>query len=334
VSVASGGGSAAAGADYTALTQTVSWADGDTATKTVALIVSDDDADEPNETVVVTIANPTGDATVGTPASATVTILDDDLPPPGPSTQNVSARGSYGGGAMGWWMVVLAALLVLRRSPAKAGPTPIARFTSIAGLLVLPFVASAADDGAGWYIGVRGGVATSTLSEGDIERALAERGHEVDATVDDSHAMGAVFGGHRWANGFGLEVGYVDLGEYEVELAATTTDPDGLLVDAQAELADAGRGLSAALTWSWALGDSIELTPHVGAYYWESERELRTSDGNLKSEEDGVDATAGITLGWRLSPAWSLGIGWDVWAAGDRNDLHTWSAALTYRFAD
>jgi hypothetical protein len=326
VSVASGGGSAAAGADYTALSQTVSWADGDTQSKTVALSINDDSTDEPSETVIVTIANATGGATVGAPASATVTIVDDDPPPPGPVQQNVSARGSYGGGAMEWWMVVVLGVLALLRR-VKIRPVSLAAL-----LFLLPFAASAADETAGWYVGVRVGVATSTLGEGEIERALAARGHAVDASVDDSHAMGALFGGHRWSNGFGLEVGFVDLGEYDIALSGTTTDPAGLLPDAASQLADAGRGLSASLTRTWALTDRLDLTPRVGAYYWESKRELRSGAGRLEREESGVDATAGLTLGIRLSPSWSLGLGWDAWAAGDRNDVRTWTAALTYRF--
>jgi hypothetical protein len=199
-------------------------------------------------------------------------------------------------------------------------------------LLLLPVAASAADDKAGWYLGIRGGVATSTLDESDIERSLAARGHVVDATLDDSHAMGALFGGHRWANGLGLEMAFVDLGEYDVALSATTTDPTRLLADARSVLADAGEGVSVSLTWSWTLSDRVELTPRVGAYYWESERELRSSVGSLHSEDDGVEATAGIALGLQLSPAWALALGWDAWDGGDRNDVRAWNASLTYRF--
>jgi Outer membrane protein beta-barrel domain len=198
-------------------------------------------------------------------------------------------------------------------------------------LLLLPAVTWAADNTSGWYIGVRGGVATSTLDDSDVERALAARGHVVDATVDDSHAMGALFGGYRWASGFGLEVGLVDLAEYDVALSATTSNPAALLADARSVLADAGRGLSAALTWTWALTETVELTPRAGAYYWESERELRSSAGNLRSTNNGFDLTGGIVLGWRLSPAWSLGLGWEAWDAGGRNDVRAWHASLTYR---
>ncbi len=309
VSVASGGGSAAAGADYTAVSQTVSWANGDSAAKTVALTIADDSLDEPNETVVLALSNATGGATLGAVATATVTIVDNDPAPPGPATQSVSARGSYGGGAMGWWMLIPALLALLRGS-----------------------LTWAADNTSGWYVGVRGGVATSTLGEGDIERSLAARGHVVDATLDDSHAMGALFGGHRWANGLGLEVGFVDLAEYDVALSATTTDPAALLRDAESVLAAAGRGASVSLTWTWQLTERVDLTPRAGGYYWESESELRSSAGRARREDDGLDATAGIALGVRLSSAWSFGLGWDIWDAGDRNDVRAWNASLTYRF--
>lgn len=339
ISYSTSNGTASAGSDYTAASGTLTWADGDAAPKTFDIDIQDDALDEGDEGVQLALTNATGGAALGSQSTATLTITDndapdDDTPTVQPGTQSVSAGGSYGGGAMGWWwMVALGVLWIFSRrsgfSPtkkswAKAQPTVL--------LLLLPFAASAADHSAGWYIGVRGGVATSTLSEGDIERALAAHGHTVDVSVDGRHAIGELFGGHRWANGLGLQLGIVELGEYDVSLSGTTTDPAGLLADAETQLADAGRGLSAALAWSWALTERIELTPRVGAYYWESERELRSSVGSLKSEETALDATGGITLGVWLSPAWSLGIGWDVWAAGDRNDIRAWSASLMYRF--
>jgi hypothetical protein len=309
VSVASGGGSAAASTDYTALSQTVSWANGDAAAKTVVLQVLEDSVDEPNETVNVTISSPSGGATIGAQASATVTIVDNDPAPPGPATQSVDARGSYGGGAMGWFMVIIGIAFVLA-----------------------PALGSAAERAAGWYVGMRGGVAKSTLDAGEFERALAARGHSVEATVDDGDPMAAVFGGYRWANGLGLEGVLVDLSEYDVTLSGTTTNPAGLLQDAQAALADAGRGLGVSLTWSWPFAERFDLTARVGGYYWESERELDGSFGRLTQDESGFDGTAGLSVTMRLSQSWSLGAGWEVWDAGDRNDVRAWTAVLTYRF--
>lgn len=69
-------GSATAGTDYTPLQVPVSFASGAT-TATVSVSPLDDSAGEASETVIATIAAGTG-YTIGTPSSATVTIVDDE----------------------------------------------------------------------------------------------------------------------------------------------------------------------------------------------------------------------------------------------------------------
>lgn len=334
VSVASGGGSAAAGSDYTALSQTVSWADGDAASKTVSLVIVNDSADEPDETVVVTLSNPTGGASLGSVSSATVTIVDDDeaapaTPPSPPQTaQNAAARGSYGGGgAMAWLSLLALAVLAvaMRGSHRKRG-------ASMLALLVMSASIARADDMSGWYVGVRGGVAETTQDESDIAQSLAARGHSVAVDLDDREATWSVFGGFRWANGFGIEVAVVDLGEYDVTMSGTTNSPSTLLRDGVHIMADAGEGVSVSLAWSLALGERFALTPRIGGYYWESTRELRSALGRARRKEDGFDVTGGLSLEWRVSDAWSLGLAYDVWDAGGNNDVRAVAASLGYRF--
>jgi uncharacterized repeat protein (TIGR01451 family) len=75
------GGTAAAGSDFTLVAGTLNWADGDMAPKTITVTLIDDiEAAEPNETVEVTLSNATGGATIGAPATTTLTIVDDDVP--------------------------------------------------------------------------------------------------------------------------------------------------------------------------------------------------------------------------------------------------------------
>ncbi len=76
VGYATGGGTASAGADYTAASGTADFAIGAT-TAVVPLDVLGDLLDEPDEEFGVTLSNPVG-ATIGTPSTGTVTILDDD----------------------------------------------------------------------------------------------------------------------------------------------------------------------------------------------------------------------------------------------------------------
>ena len=77
-------GTATAGQDYTATTNFVTWADGDTANKNVAITILNDSVVESNETFTVTFFTTFGGATIGAQAAATVTITDDDTPPPSP----------------------------------------------------------------------------------------------------------------------------------------------------------------------------------------------------------------------------------------------------------
>ena len=78
VQYASSDGTAAAGSDYTAVSGTLTFADGDTS-KTLTLATIEDSNDEADETFVLTLSNPTGGATLGSPDQATITIQDDDM---------------------------------------------------------------------------------------------------------------------------------------------------------------------------------------------------------------------------------------------------------------
>lgn len=322
VSVASGGGSASAGTDYTALAQTIDWAAGDAANKTVVLTVANDSADEADETVTLTLSNPTGGATLGAVPSTTVTIVDDDVtvtPPPASSTQT---SGSYGGGGFEWYsLLVLAALLVRRRVWLLAG-----------GLVASMSMANAAESVAGIYVGVRGGISQSSLDSGDIERRLANAGFEMEVSSDDSDTTWSLFGGYRWANGLGIEAGFVDLGEFDVAMEGETSDPDGFLPVAAGTLGDAGYAGALTLGWQWAVTDSFAVTPRIGLYYWESQNELTNGSGRVRIEDSGTEITGGLGFSWRLDPRWAIGLQWDAYDAGDHHDLHTWTASIEYSF--
>jgi subtilisin family serine protease len=92
VSYATANGTATAGSDYISASGTLSWADGDTTSKTFSIFITDDSLNELDETFTVTLSIPTGGATLGSPSSATVTIVDDDLMP----TVQFSGAGSSG----------------------------------------------------------------------------------------------------------------------------------------------------------------------------------------------------------------------------------------------
>lgn len=89
------GGTATAGADYTAIVGTLTWTDGESAPKTISLPLLDDADSETAETVVVKLLTPSQPGALGAPATVTVTIADDES---GAGMGN-GGGGDNGGGA-------------------------------------------------------------------------------------------------------------------------------------------------------------------------------------------------------------------------------------------
>ena len=78
VSYATADGSAKAGQDYTATSGTLSWASGDAQDKVIEISITNDSVYEGDEGFSVELSNVSG-ASLGSPATAQVTIVDDDL---------------------------------------------------------------------------------------------------------------------------------------------------------------------------------------------------------------------------------------------------------------
>src|SRR5262249_43325596 len=90
VNYATSNGTATAGSDYTATSGTLTFADGETS-KTFTIPTINARLAETDETVTLPRSNPTGGATLGGQAAATLPIVSDDVPQPG--TLQFSASG-------------------------------------------------------------------------------------------------------------------------------------------------------------------------------------------------------------------------------------------------
>lgn len=88
VQVATGGGTATAGQDYTAVSQTLTWGSGDGSDKTVLVPILNDSVAEGSETVQLTLSNATGGATVSSERGTSVLVI-------------LASDGGSGGGGNG-----------------------------------------------------------------------------------------------------------------------------------------------------------------------------------------------------------------------------------------
>jgi hypothetical protein len=78
---ATGLGACFAGTDYIATTNSLSWSNGDAASKTFSVAICNDAVAEGDETVNLALSNPTGGAALGAQTSAVLTIQDDEAAP-------------------------------------------------------------------------------------------------------------------------------------------------------------------------------------------------------------------------------------------------------------
>jgi len=92
VNYATSNGTAAAGSDFTSTTGTLTFAAGEL-TKTFAIPITDDGAVEPDETIQITLSNAGGNTTLGTLATGSVSIMNNDVATPvaiSPATQTIN----------------------------------------------------------------------------------------------------------------------------------------------------------------------------------------------------------------------------------------------------
>ena len=123
VDFATASGSATAGSDFTSTTGTLNWADGDSASKTIAINTTNDTTDEGVETFTVTLSSSVG-ATLGPNTTATITITDDD--PSGDSgggSNNGNGDGGGGGKSDGLVLLGLLLLDLVRKRTMSAEPS-------------------------------------------------------------------------------------------------------------------------------------------------------------------------------------------------------------------
>ncbi len=78
VDYATANGTATAGSDYTQTSGTVTFLDGEDGTRTITIPILDDGASEDEESFFFALSNPDGDADLGDPRSAEITIADNE----------------------------------------------------------------------------------------------------------------------------------------------------------------------------------------------------------------------------------------------------------------
>jgi len=134
-----------------------------------------------------------------------------------------------------------------------------------------------ADEDIGWYAGI------------SANRASADFEDESDIDFDDSDTALGIRGGYMFSDIIGVEVGYLDLGDFSAR-----GDNPGNRIDLDAD------AFSAALVLNWSVHDQIDLYGKVGAYFVDAKSDSVVAGSRLREDDTETEAFGAVGIEWDL----------------------------------
>jgi hypothetical protein len=160
--------------------------------------------------------------------------------------------------------------------------------TALAACLMTPAVAQSQGRSSGGYAGV-GVMTVSTENARDFGAVFATSG--------DGSATGLkVYGGYLWPSRFGVEVGYYDLGTYEVRTGTAKSD----------EFQTSAITVSG--VYSAPLGANFDFSAKLGIAFTSADYTCVTGCRGIfiSTSKSGTAGVLGAGVGLRLAPNFSL----------------------------
>jgi len=223
-------------------------------------------------------------------------------PPPPPVKPPVDIKSTGGGGAMsGIWLLMLGVLLVFKRVKPKC-------------LALLALVASAgnvqAGDGGDFYIRADLSSVVSSQEENDFKAALDAAGHQYVLNDYDENRSGYHLAlGYEWASFTFTEIGYLDLGEVEVNLTLPgTADLDSFAQDFAANYPLSAEGFTLVQGVVLTPNSSIKVAAEIGVFVWDSEIDVEQQALSV-DDDSGTDPVVGLKVEFPLGDQVGLGAG-------------------------
>ena len=186
------------------------------------------------------------------------------------------------------------------RKPMMMNKLPALRFFLLAGLAPVLAAPACAQEGGYFYGGLTAGVTRAHIDQERISSGLSGQGLTVTGFNRDQSGNGyGIFGGYQINRNFGIEAGYVDLGQFGF---SASTSPPGRL-DGQIKL----QGLHLDLVGTLPITESFSLIGRVGAQNTRA-RDQFTGSGavavtNASPSARSTQAKYGVGIQYEFAPS-------------------------------
>jgi hypothetical protein len=212
------------------------------------------------------------------------------------------------------------------------------RFSLIPILLLACTVALGQESGH-WYFGLNLGNANGETGAGDLTTQLTERGLDAEASSEDDNRFAWQLRlGYALTPDWGLEIGYVDLGNVKTTFTGSALDIDAFLSASSDIHPNTANGFLFSGVYRYPLGWIPRLAAEVraGAFIWSSDYDLNGTTSSLRVDENGTDLSFGLGLSLGLDQLDLLPPGMAAhleWQRFDLDDewIDMFSLGLSYR---
>jgi len=272
----------------------------------------------------LTLANFTGGGTAGQPQSAQLTVTAAPL-------KNVTLTS--GGGAVNPLLLAALAVLVGLRWGKSCHVVVLGTIAS----MLLAGGTRAAETDSVWsnvYVGVRGGDATSLLTDRYVSSHLDALGYQVDGKIDRHYLSGTLYAGCDLSRYLSVELAWTYLGHTRVGLSGSTpANLDSLLDDAAHVTRGGGDALSLALRGRLPMTERAGLDLRAGVYGWSTRTDAWIAAvRELHQTNRGTGYTVGMGPHFLVTRRIGLGIGVDYFASTSANRFIQETASIDFHF--
>jgi hypothetical protein len=281
---------------------------------------------------------PRGGATIGTIATAVVTITAAPL-------EGIVIKSRDGGGSMTPWALLLLGFIIAwsrlrqHRQLARRYASALALIALVAAGLAAPtaFAGDPQDWGreSRWYVGARAGYSVSEIDEERVTRNLQRLGYSVTATdVENSAPTSSVYVGFDIDAHWSLEAAYTYLGRTYTTLGGTTPrDLEQLFIDATDVTHGAGEAVSLSIVRRFEFTPRFGVDLRGGVYRWKNRTTICFGDSErYRRVENGAGETIGIEPRFQLRENLDLGLAVDYFKSTERNRFLHGALTLEYHF--
>lgn len=210
-------------------------------------------------------------------------------------------------------------------------------------LLLILLLASAAVLGKErhyWSLDANLGLAHGETGARELTAQLADSGLDASAVSGDASRFAWQLRlGYSFTPRWGLEIGYVDLGEVETRISGATLDIDAFLAASRDIHQNTAQGILLGGVYRHPLGriPQLEGVVRAGALVWRSDYDLVSASRTLEVEENGTGLSFGLGLSLGLDRLGSLPSGMAAQLEWQHFDLDgegidLISLGLSYRF--